>query len=144
MTSCHERDLLFKRERQISPSARPKVRPDGDVWIQADRTWFKLGSKHIDRPVKAVKRWFRYSKFGNYWTKFIETYQEYTYINKHEELYGSDLEKKFSFKEMIRLSHLRATCKHEALESESHITGDSGSEDMYCPTCGFQHHICYF
>lgn len=34
-------------------------------------------------------------------------------------------------------------CNHE-WEVESHISPDSGSEDIYCPKCGYFEHICYY
>ncbi len=35
-------------------------------------------------------------------------------------------------------------CNHNNIEFEAHITGDSGSEDYFCPDCGLQETHCYY
>jgi hypothetical protein len=38
----------------------------------------------------------------------------------------------------------QAVCKHESMVCDSSIGPDSGSEDFYCPQCGFSDRVVWY
>ena len=76
-------------------------------------------------------------------------YQEWRQFGVHWQYYGDDPDFKvpslieFLYDNYKQRKQIK-NCDHTNMEVDSHITGDSGSEDLHCPDCGFTDHIQYY
>ena len=84
-------------------------------------------------------------KLKNFWDQLHSDYRGYCYFNY-------DADNGIKYKDPIFLFWVirelyfkikQRYCHHEWIV-ESHISPDSGSEDVYCPKCGLSHHIIYY